>query len=228
MENRKNFFCTSFGESGLLVVFGNEINLEINQRVHQMAKWVKRAKLPGVVEVIPAYASILIGFDPIQIDYDTLQRLIMDYKEEQIDLITHQSEKAIEIPTIYGGKYGPDLNFVAEYNCLSPEEVIRLHSEVEYTVFMMGFSPGFPYLGGMNPAIAAPRLSSPRTRVPAGSVGIAGTQTGIYPSDSSGGWRLIGWTPLRLFDPDTEPHFLLKPGDRLRFVPISQDQPEDD
>lgn len=188
-----------------------------------MAKWVKRAKLPGVVEVIPAYASILIGFDPIQIDHDTLQRLIMDYKEEQIDFSTYQSEKAMEIPTIYGGEYGPDLNFVAEYNCLSPEEVIRLHNEVEYTVFMMGFSPGFPYLGGMNPAIAAPRLSSPRTRVPAGSVGIAGTQIGIYPSDSSGGWRLIGWTPLRLFDPYAEPHFLLKPGDRLRFVPIAQD-----
>lgn len=228
MENRKNFFCTSFGESGLLVVFGNEINSEINQRVHQMAKCVKRAKLPGVVEVIPAYASILIGFDPIRIDYDTLQRLIMDCKEEQIDLITHQSEKAIEIPTIYGGVYGPDLNFVAEYNRLSPEEVIRLHSEVEYTVFMMGFSPGFPYLGGMNPALATPRLSSPRPRVPAGSVGIAGMQTGIYPNDTSGGWRLIGWTPLRLFDPNAEPHFLLKPGDRLRFVPISQDQPEDD
>lgn len=228
MENRKKLFCTSFGESGLLIVFGNEINLEINQRVHLMAEWVKRAKLPGVIEVIPAYASILIGFDPIQIDYDTVQKLIMGYKEEQINLISHRSEKAIEIPTIYGGEHGPDLNFVAEYNRLLPDDVIRLHSEVEYTVFMMGFSPGFPYLGSMNPAIAAPRLSSPRTRVPAGSVGIAGTQTGVYPSDSSGGWRLIGWTPLRLFDPNAEPHFLLKPGDRLRFVPILQDQPEND
>ncbi|MFZ6018599.1 MAG: 5-oxoprolinase subunit PxpB [Chloroflexota bacterium] len=228
MGNRKNISCTSFGESGLLVVFGNGINLEINQRVHLLAEWVKKANLPGVIEVIPAYASVLIGFDPFQIEYDALHRLIMEYEEGQMEPFLYRSEKLIEIPTIYGGEHGPDLEFVAQYNHLSPDDVIRLHSEAEYRVFMMGFSPGFPYLGGMNPAIAVPRLSSPRTRVPAGSVGIAGEQTGIYPIDSAGGWRLIGWTPWRLFDPCAEPLFLLEPGDRLRFIPILRDQMEND
>ncbi len=212
----------------MLVVFGNGINLEINQRVHLLAEWVKKANLPGVIEVIPAYASVLIGFDPFQIEYDALHRLIMEYEEGQMEPLLYRSEKLIEIPTIYGGEHGPDLEFVAQYNHLSPDDVIRLHSEAEYRVFMMGFSPGFPYLGGMNPAIAVPRLSSPRTRVPAGSVGIAGEQTGIYPIDSAGGWRLIGWTPLRLFDPCAEPPFLLEPGDRLRFIPILRDQMEND
>jgi len=123
---------------------------------------------------------------------------------------------------LYGGEAGPDLNFVAEHNGLTPEEVIRRHTAPAYLVYMLGFTPGFPYLGGMDESIAAPRLKTPRVRIPAGSVGIAGTQTGVYPIDSPGGWQLIGRTPLRLFDMEGENKFLLKAGQRVRFVPIDE------
>ncbi len=126
--------------------------------------------------------------------------------------------RRVEVPVVYGGEFGPDLEFVARHNGLSPEEVIRRHTARDYPVYLVGFTPGFPYLGGLDETIAAPRLSSPRPRVPAGSVGIAGQQTGIYSVDSPGGWRLIGWTPLRLFDPLRHPPALLAPGDVVRFV----------
>jgi KipI family sensor histidine kinase inhibitor len=129
----------------------------------------------------------------------------------------------VKIPTLYGGEMGPDLVFVAEHNGISIDEVIKIHSGAEYRVYMLGFSPGFPYLGGMPKSIETPRLSSPRTVIPAGSVGIAEKQTGIYPNASPGGWRLIGQTPIRLFDPETYPPALLRPGDQVQFVPIDQE-----
>ncbi len=128
--------------------------------------------------------------------------------------------RRVEIPVCYGGEYGPDLAFVAQHNHLGEAEVIRIHSAREYPVYLMGFTPGFPYLGGMDPAIAAPRLNTPRSRIPGGSVGIAGEQTGIYPVDSPGGWRIIGRTDLRLFDITSEPPFLLAPGDVVSFMPV--------
>ncbi len=218
----KFFHIKSFGECGLLVILGDEIDEGTNQQVHLLKEWITSARIQGVLGMVPAYSSLLLEFDPFQVEEDVLRDLLSK-GIDQISTVISRHNKVVEIPTIYGGDHGPDLDFVAEYTRLSPSEVIHLHSEVEYTVFMMGFSPGFPYLGGMNPAIAVPRLSSPRTRIPAGSVGIAGKQTGIYPTESAGGWRLIGWTPMRLFDPDHEPHFLLKPGDRIRFIPVPQE-----
>jgi KipI family sensor histidine kinase inhibitor len=126
----------------------------------------------------------------------------------------------VEIPTVYGGKDGPDLDFVAAYHHISPEDVVRIHAGAVYQVYMLGFTPGFAYLGGMDPLIAAPRLAKPRTKVPAGSVGIAGVQTGVYPLETPGGWRIIGRTPLRLFDLLAEPPVILAPGDEVRFMPV--------
>ncbi len=216
----QNYQIVAFGESGLLIILGDEIDFEVNQQVHFLKEWIRNSGIEGVNELIPAYASLLIEFDPYIIDANLIRDRVVE-GISQTQQVIYRSNQTIEIPTIYGGEYGPDLEFVASFTKLSASEVIRLHSEVEYTVIMMGFSPGFPYLGGMNPILAVPRLSSPRMRVPAGSVGIAGKQTGIYPSDSAGGWQLIGWTPVKLFNPVSEPHFLLKPGDRLRFQPVS-------
>jgi KipI family sensor histidine kinase inhibitor len=216
----QNYQIVAFGESGLLIILGDEIDFEVNQQVHFLKEWIRNSGIEGVNELIPAYASLLIEFGPYIIDANLIRDRVVE-GISQTQQVIYRSNQTIEIPTIYGGEYGPDLEFVASFTKLSASEVIRLHSEVEYTVIMMGFSPGFPYLGGMNPILAVPRLSSPRMRVPAGSVGIAGKQTGIYPSDSAGGWQLIGWTPVKLFNPVSEPHFLLKPGDRLRFQPVS-------
>ncbi|HHY76979.1 MAG TPA: 5-oxoprolinase subunit PxpB, partial [Clostridiales bacterium] len=130
--------------------------------------------------------------------------------------------KVVEIPTIYGGEYGPDIEFVAQHNNLTVDEVIEIHSSRNYLIYMLGFTPGFPYLGGMSEKIETPRLKTPRTKIPAGSVGIAGKQTGIYPIDSPGGWQLIGRTPVKLYDPLADPPVLLNAGDYVRFVPIDE------
>jgi KipI family sensor histidine kinase inhibitor len=140
----------------------------------------------------------------------------VDNEEEEI--------KIVEFPTVYGGEYGPDINFVAEHNNITVDEVIKIHTGTDYLVYMMGFTPGFTYLGGMSNKIATPRLSSPRTKIPAGSVGIAGAQTGMYPSETPGGWQLIGRTPLKLYDPDKEPPVMLSAGDYVRYVSVSEEE----
>jgi KipI family sensor histidine kinase inhibitor len=211
------------GDSALLVIFGDRIDLPVNRRLQAVARAIARAQsrqpLPGLGEVVPGYVTLLIHFDPAQLNNLTVEQFVRQ------NLTTDEEQYAlpgrVEIPVIYGGEAGPDLAYVAKYCGLSEREVIRIHSGREYPVYMMGFTPGFPYLGGLDPVIAAPRLSTPRSRVPGGSVGIAGEQTGIYPLESPGGWRIIGRTPLRLFDPAREPPFLLSPGDLVRFVPVS-------
>lgn len=207
------------GDAALLVELGSGIDPDLNRRVHALAARLMAATLPGVVEIVPAYASALIHYDPLVLDFTDLEAWAI----AALDGLVAASfpPRRVEIPVRYGGADGPDLEFVAAHAGLTPAAVIRLHSAAEYTVYMMGFQPGFPYLGGLNPAIAAPRLPTPRTRVPAGSVGIAGNQTGIYPSQSPGGWRLIGRTDLRLFDPSADPPCLLNPGDIIRFVPVT-------
>lgn len=207
------------GDSALVVEFGQEIDPAINRRVHTLANLLALEPLDGVVESVPTYRSLLVRYDPLRLDYDRVAGWARS-KASRADSLPAIQPRRIEAPVVYGGDFGPDLQFVAEHNHLSADEVIRIHSSAEYSVYMMGFTPGFPYLGKLDPAIAAPRLETPRTRVRAGSVGIAGLQTGIYPVDSPGGWRIIGWTPLALFDPSREPPFLFAPGDRVRFVPV--------
>jgi KipI family sensor histidine kinase inhibitor len=211
------------GDSALLIELGDEINPAINAQVQALALALDEYALPGLGEAVPAYRSLLWHYDPLLLSFDQVRELA-EQALSQAQASAPPEPRLIEIPTCYGGQFGPDLEFVARHNGLKPKDVIHLHSSTLYPVYMLGFSPGFAYLGGLPPAIAAPRLSSPRTQVPAGSVGIAGAQTGIYPIATPGGWRLIGRTPLRLFDPQRRPPALLRPGDRVRFTPIDADR----
>jgi KipI family sensor histidine kinase inhibitor len=175
----------------------------------------------GVLNVHPAFSTVLVDFDPRLRTHSEMQTLL----EERIEAAGHEAApepRTVEIPVCYGGEFGPDLEDVARHNSLSTDAVVEQHSAAEYLVYFVSFSTCFPYMGGLPPQLATPRLSAPRKRVPEGSIGIAGAQTGVYPLASPGGWRLIGRTPLRLFDPAAEPPALLRMGDRVRFVRIPE------
>ncbi len=209
------------GDAGFLVEFGDSIDLAVNDRAVSFARAVERARVTGVVEVVPAYRSAAVYVDPAETDLASL-REALGTLAGNLPMDPADRRRTVTIPVLYGGEAGPDLPALAERAGLSVEQAIALHASVEYRVYMLGFSPGFPYLGMVPDAIAAPRLPEPRINVPAGSVGIAGRQTGIYPQDSPGGWRVIGRTPLVLYDPARTEPFLLEPGDRVRFVPIDR------
>ena len=214
------------GDSAILIQLGDAIDPALNQRVHALDALLQT--IPAVIETVPAYCTVLVHYDPLATTYNQIKNLI----EEKISLLdesTHRPSRRLEIPVIYGDASGRDastwlstsLESVATTLALSPSELIRLHSEREYTVYMMGFTPGFPYMGILDERLNLPRLSTPRTRVPAGSVAIAGSQTGIYPVDSPGGWHILGHTPLKLFDPTSETPFLFAPGDTVKFIPTN-------
>jgi KipI family sensor histidine kinase inhibitor len=205
------------GDSALLVQLGAEIDITINQHVHALTALINHSSLNGVIETVPAYSTLLVHYDPSTLRDAEIQRWLRE-KFDQVADTNLRKPRQIEVPVRYGGQYGVDLEFVADYHHLQVEDVIRIHSSQTYTVYMMGFTPGFPYMGKLDDAIIMPRLETPRTHVPAGTVAIAGSQTGIYPIDSPGGWRLIGHTSLRLFDPKSESPFLLAPGDEVRYV----------
>ena len=205
------------GDSSLLVRLGDEIDLAVNQRVHALASLVEASSINGVIETVPAYATLLVHYDPLVLSFTQIRDYLRT-RIAQIEENDSRKTRQIEIPVRYGGEFGPDLEFVASHCGLQVEAVIRIHTERIYTVFMMGFTPGFPYMGKLDDAIVTPRLQTPRTRVPAGTVAIAGSQTGIYSIDSPGGWRLIGWTPLRLFSPESDTPFLFSPGDEVKFI----------
>jgi inhibitor of KinA len=218
------------GDAAIVVEFGQAIDISVHARVMGFAAYLEKHPFQGMIEYVPAYTTVTIYYDPwivseggkketYGIVEDTIQQIL-----PAVETSVKHFPKTVEIPVCYGGESGPDLPFVAGYNQLTVEEVINLHTSARYQVFMIGFAPGFPYLGGMNPAIAAPRKDTPRPQVPAGSVGIAGSQTGIYPLATPGGWQLIGRTPLSLFDPDRQHPSLLKAGDVVRFVPISLEE----
>jgi KipI family sensor histidine kinase inhibitor len=211
------------GDRGLLCEYGNTIDPEVNQTVRAMAQLLMQQPPKGVQSVVPAYRSLCLTYDPAA----TTPGAVKDHLAQMEGRLTDASlspPMVVEIPVCYGGKGGPDLAFVAEHAGLSEADVIRLHSAVDYPIYMIGFAPGFCYLGGLDERLSTPRLATPRTMVEAGSVGIANSQTGMYPSASPGGWQLIGRTPLRLFDPGRTNPFLYQPGDRIRFVPISEDE----
>ncbi len=211
------------GDEGLLIEFGNEIHRDTHHRVYAMARAVEGATIQGIGEVIPSYRSLLVSYDPLVISFNSLTNQLIRIQKN----LSHgkiPEHRRIEIPTLYGGEFGSDLDFVADHHGLTPEEIIRIHSSQDYLVYMLGFTPGFPYLGGNLEEIATPRLKMPRIKVPAGSVGIAENQTGIYPIESPGGWQIIGRTPLKLFNPLQPPHFLLAAGDMVRFIPIDEKQ----
>jgi inhibitor of KinA len=205
------------GDAGMLVAFGNRIDPKVSRLV-QMADACLRGRQPkGIVELVPAYATLLIHYDPLVLSFAEVRQ----WAEEQLSRAEEAPSakpRKITVPVRYGGLEGPDLPAVAALHHLTIEETARVHAGRDYTVYMMGFTPGFPYMGILEEAIDTPRLQSPRTRVPAGSVGIAGRQTGIYPIESPGGWQLIGRTSMPLFDPHAEQPFAFAPGDTVRFV----------
>lgn len=205
------------GDSALLVQLGDEIDITINQRVHALAALINLSAPKGVIETVPAYATLLVHYDPLILSYEQVKNFLQE-KITQIEGNESRKRKRVEVPVRYGGDYGVDLEAVAGHCQLQMTDVIRIHSQKIYTVFMMGFTPGFPYMGKLDDTIVVPRLETPRVRVPAGTVAIAGLQTGIYPIDSPGGWQLIGWTPLQLFDPEAEMPFLFSPGDEVKFI----------
>jgi 5-oxoprolinase (ATP-hydrolysing) subunit B len=204
-------------DRSLLVSFGCEISPEFQREVVRLLG-VLEALPPGIVNLHPAFASVLIDFDPRRWDHARVEGLVQE-RLAGPQASRPRETRTVEIPVHYGGEYGPDLEDVARHTGLAPGDVIRLHSGADYLVYFLGFSPGFPYLGGLPPGLATPRLPAPRKRVPAGSVAIGGIQTGVYPAESPGGWRIIGRTPLRLFDLAKDPPALLRAGDHVRFVP---------
>ncbi len=207
--------CYLLGERAVVLELEPPVSLESQQRI-----WGLNQRLQldaGVLEVIPGMNNItLILRDPQQSALDAIERLQRWWEESEAQL---PESRLVEIPVIYGGESGPDLVVVAEHAALTPGQVVELHSSSDYVVFFIGFQPGFPYLGGLDPRLHIPRRAEPRVAVPAGSVGIGGSQTGVYPLASPGGWQLIGQTHTALFDPLQQPPTLLRPGDRVRFVP---------
>lgn len=207
------------GDRALLCYLGDTIDLETNQRVHALTRALRQQAHPAVMEVAPAFCTVLVEFDPVRLRPDQAEELVRKAAAEAGSMPTES--RTVEIPVLYGGEAGPDLATVANQTGLSPEAVVQRHAQGLYRVYCLGFSPGFPYLGGLDPALQTPRLAEPRTLVPGGSVGIGGEQTGIYPAPSPGGWQLIGRSPAPLFDPYRAEPSLLQPGDQIRFAPIT-------
>ncbi len=211
------------GDTSLTLEFGNEISPAINSQVRALSVLLEQSHIPGVTEWVPTYRSIMIHYDPSIVRYGVLvaelQRIL-----DSMDSVQLPPSMVLEIPVLYGGEAGPDLEFVAQNSGKTTEEVIALHSSTEYLIYMLGFTPGFTYLGGLDPSLTTPRLANPRVKIPAGSVGIAGAQTGVYPIDSPGGWQLIGLTPVRMYDPNRTVPILPKAGQYIQFHPIDQQE----
>lgn len=212
------------GDRAISIDFGQVIDPTINRHIRQTIERIKELQLDGIIELVPTYCALLVEYDAMLYSYSEICNIIEPTLEEGMTNTTNELVTVVEVPTVYGGKFGPDLSFVASHNHLSEDEVISIHSGTDYLVYMLGFIPGFTYLGGMDPRIATPRLSSPRTLIPAGSVGIAGEQTGTYPSDSPGGWQIIGRTPVTMYDMSKAQAALLKAGDYVRYVPIDESE----
>lgn len=211
------------GDRSLLVELGNHIGIDVNKRVRELFTTLKLAPLEGLVEIIPAYASLLLIVDPLKVRLSLLQKEI-EHTLKTLDPSRIPEPKTVDIPVGYGDEYGPDLEWVARYHDITPDEVVRLHTAQIYHVYMIGFVPGFPYMGELPKTLVTPRRETPRTVVPKGSVGLAQAQTGIYASQSPGGWQIIGRTPLTLFNAAKTPPALLQMGDQVRFVAIQADE----
>lgn len=232
------FTVTSLGEKAIVVRLEQQISEQVHHQIFLIQTRLEQEAIVGVIELVPAYCSIVIHYDPYivwkylkqhkiektagQYMLDTIEKLV--YSTQQHEQKYTQTTRIVEIPVCYGGNYGPDLKEVARYNDISVEDVVAIHSGKPYFVHMLGFAPGFPYLGGMDKRIAMPRKAIPRPAIEAGSIGIAGEQTGIYPISTPGGWRIIGRTPLQLFHPENEMPTLIQAGDYIKFIPISAEQ----
>jgi KipI family sensor histidine kinase inhibitor len=220
-KTMQNIRILTEGDSSLLVEFGKEISPDINRKISATVQLMKEQHIEGVVDVIPAFCSLLINYDPRVISFEEIRERIQGILKVDVKA-GERKKKVYEIPVCYGGEYGPDIENIAQHAGLTVEEVIDLHSSRDYLIYMLGFLPGFCYLGGLDERIHTPRLANPRIKINAGSVGIGGSQTGIYPLDSPGGWQLMGMTPVKTYDPERETPILVEAGDYIRFVPIDE------
>ncbi len=211
------------GDQGVIMEFGDIISPRIHEMVRTMILAMNQNPIDGVVEYMPTYRAIAIYYNPLITSFESLKDSLLELSAN-LQEIEPVSPKLIELPVCYGGEFGPDLDFVATSHGLSQEEVIRLHSEPEYLVYMIGFTPGYPFLGGLPEVLHTPRLDTPRKKVPAGSVGIANGQTGIYPIESPGGWQLIGQVPVKLFDPEKNDPFLFSAGNIIKFKSVDKQE----
>lgn len=209
------------GDSAVTVEFANEISPDINRRVIAFGRALAKKKIKGVLEFIPTFRSVTVFYDPCLISYGRLCKLLMRMAENT-EAIGEDTKRVFYIPVCYEEAYAPDMHTVMEHTGLSRQSIIELHSGRDYLIYMLGFLPGFAYLGGLDERLHTPRLATPRTRIEAGSVGIGGSQTGIYPLDSPGGWQLIGKTPVRPYEERRENPILYRAGDYIRFVPIKE------
>ena len=220
---KERFHLAPLGDSAITVEFGDEIDPHINARVVAFAKTLADHGWSGILDIVPTYRSVTLYFDALQWTFDNLADRLRRLPRPSPDRKNSRGTLH-EIPVLYGGEWGPDLDDVATFSGLLPDQVVALHASIHYRVYMLGFSPGFPYLGLVPEQLAIPRLATPRTNVPAGSVGIADHQTGIYPSSTPGGWRLIGQTPISLYRESSSTPFLLKAGDFVQFKSIDQNK----
>ena len=211
------------GDCGLLVEFGTGIDPDVNARVRTMSAAMETRQISGVSEIVPTYRSLALTYDPL---LATPEKICREIETLVADLSTIHlpSPRVVEIPVCYGGTFGPDMDNVRKGSGLTQEEVIAIHTRPDYLIYMVGFTPGFPFLGGLDKRLHTPRLETPRLSVPRGSVGIANNQTGMYPVASPGGWQIIGQTPLNLFRPYAETPFLYRAGDKIRFIPVDPDE----
>lgn len=209
------------GDCGLLVEFGQGIDPQVNARVRSMAGALEKTRPDGILEIIPTYCSMLLIYDPTLTCPDKICPRI-DTLDTTLDTEDQSLFKVVEIPVCYGSEFGPDIETVQKSHDLSSQEVIDIHCKPDYLIYMVGFTPGFAFLGGLDKRLHTPRLETPRMKVPKGAVGIANNQTGMYPVQSPGGWQIIGRTPLNLFNPNQDNPFLYRAGDKIRFIPISE------
>jgi len=211
------------GDAALLIRVGNAIDEETHRIVAGVSARLSASPFPGMVEYVPAFTTVAVHYDPARLTFVQASSLVSGLLKD-VSPATLPDTDPLEIPVCYGRDLGPDLAFVAEHAKLTPDEVVGLHAGGDYRVYMLGFSPGFPFLGGLPEPIATPRRPSPRLKVPAGSVAIGGKQTGVYPIESPGGWQIIGRTHLALFRPDLNPPTLLRMSQRVRFRSISREE----
>jgi KipI family sensor histidine kinase inhibitor len=209
-----------YGEDGIRVLFGDVIDLDVHEKVRFFYYFIKSLQRPDIIDIIPSFRSCLVHFDLRQTTYEQLSSLIMEAQQQAPSVHALPAPVTHEIPVHYGGEYGLDMAFVRSHSELTDDEIIDIHTCVEYTVYAVGFVPGFPYLGTLDPRLNVPRLETPRIRIPGGSVGIAQRQTGVYPFPSPAGWRIIGRTDIRLFNPQKEPHSLMQLGDKVKFIKL--------
>lgn len=214
-------FISPLGDSAVVIEFAKRGLDEAHSLVQAAYGCIGTLPSAFCKAVVPGYTTLTVYYDPLCVDYDVLRDRLRSLLCDVVPVFADVTE-AVDIPVCYGGDYGPDIELVAAFAGIPETEVIRLHTEATYTVYMIGFAPGFPYLGGLDQRIAMPRRSTPRVSIPAGSVGIAGAQTGVYPNESPGGWQVIGRTPIQLFDARMDFPSLLKPGDKVHFRPISE------